>query len=454
MRPSPATQPVLASDQDSSALLVVTCRANPESADPHNSLTLPAGDYQLAWAYPVRATPGAPLSFRYDPWHLVSRRKTSHDIEDLLPTGDVLIVVHGFLDTAPMGVTTGLELAKRLKRTGGPSTALGTKRPMSQTGALRLVKTLERHLPAEQPLYRHLIAFTWPTDHRIFPGYLLDKEEIARFAAFSFANLLYDLRATDPTRRVLVVAHSMGCFLTIKALNMLAVLRCAQPPADTSPVLIDQLVFYGADLNCDALQSEPVSQVSADLSPSRTLIARRRSGYGYQALDRVGRLTIYYSFHDNALIWAPFANFFTEESSTEGGHARLGWCGPYNIATTHKNVVAVDCSACVYDHAAYFVRHEVLEHTARTLADPVPVPPQPAIQAPPLQNTAAAHQGRAHRLWTWYTPAEIAREWWERFFYHKPRPVRLIGTLLGWLITLALLAGIIYGLVILVRAAV
>src|SRR5262249_21348806 len=80
--------------------------------------------------------------------------------------------------------------------------------PMTQPGALRLAKALDNRLPtlqprddqaeSEQPLYRHLIAFTWPTTHRI-SGYLADKEEIARASAFSLANFISDLRATGPS---------------------------------------------------------------------------------------------------------------------------------------------------------------------------------------------------------------------------------------------------------------
>ena len=455
MRPDPTPQPAQATGQEEKPLLAVTCRADPESTNPDNNLALPAGDYQLAWAYPIQTAPNAPLSFTYDPWHYASRRKPLDDIADILPGGDVLIVVHGFLDSQPEGVSTGLQVDQGLQRTAGPAAVFGMP-PMTQPGALRLAKALDNRLPAmrprddpsaaAQPLYRHLIAFTWPTTHRV-TGYLMDKEEITRASAFSLANLISDLRATEPDRRVLMIGHSMGCFLILKALAQLETLRTAQPPEGESALLIDQLIFYAADVNCDALQSDPQMSRALASSPGSASISHRRNGEGYQALNRVGRLTTYASFHDNLLIWSPFVNAFTEESDGAGGRARLGWCGPFNLSTTHANVVAVDCSACIYDHAAYFVRHEIVEHTARTLAEPAPLVKEPATQPPPLHTTAKGAQGPAHRLWTWYTPIEIIREVWERFFFHQPAWLRVIGGILGWLLTLAILAAIIVGIV-------
>ncbi|HEY7350872.1 MAG TPA: alpha/beta hydrolase [Ktedonobacterales bacterium] len=445
--------------QQDSALFVATCRAHPHSANLYDALPLDAGDYQVAWAYPAEAAGKIPMSFTYGRWKTISHREPPDDVAALLPTGDVLVVVHGFNETAPEGVYTGQKISARLapqKRTGSIKAALGGHKGASLPGALRLAQSLQNRLStpaeadAEKPLYQQLIAFTWPCDHRVWPGYLLDKEEVARFAAFSLANLLADLRAAQPDRRILLVGHSMGCFLTIKALNILSVLRSAQAGSGASSVIVDQMVFYAPDLNTDALQSDPPPRGAADTDLSDTLVARRRNGYGFQALDRVGRLTIYYSFHDNILIWSPFANFFTEESSGGAGRARLGWCGPYNIKTVHKNVVAVDCSACIYDHSAYFIRHEVLKHTIETLAGPIPAAPQHARQAAPLQTTQEGAQQAAERLWTWYTPAEIAREWWERFFLYKSRWVRRLAVALGLLLTLAIIAGVIFGLVKLV----
>lgn len=466
---STAAASALAERQQTRPLFVATCRANPESNNPYDDSRLDGGDYQVAWASPGEAEGDQPISFTYGDWALVSHRERPDDVAKLLPAGDVLVVVHGFNETAPEGVRTGQKVDAGLapqQRTGSIASALGVQQPTSQQGALRLAKTLQNRLPAPtpsqnpllptQPLYQHLIAFTWPCARRIFPGYLLDKEEVARFAAFSLANLLADLRAAAPNRRVLLVAHSMGCFLTIKALNVLSVLRSAQADSRESGVIIDQMAFYAADVNADALQCDPLpAHAGADDAPGALALARRRSGYGFQALDRVGRLTIYFSFHDNALVWSPFANLFTEESDGWAGRARLGWCGPYwpdqdAIRNTHANVVAVDCSACIYDHAAYFTRHEVLTHTARTLAADAPASPQPACQAAPLTTTAEGAQRPAKRLWAWYTPAEIARERWERFFLYKSRGARRLGVALGWLLTLGIMAGIIFALVQLV----
>jgi len=433
--------------QDERPLLVVTSRAKPENPDLFDSRTLPAGDYQLAWAHPVQTDPSVPPSFKYEPWHLISHRKTPDAISDLLPSGDVLIVVHGFLNSAPEGVQAGLEIGQGLERTGSPGAALGLTRPANQPSALRLAAILQRQIPPAQALYRQLIAFTWPTTHRVFPGYYVDKVQIAEDTAFSLANLLSDLRATEPGRRILLVAHSMGCFLTLKALQILAALRSAQSPEGRSQVLIDQLVFYAPDIQSCALQSDPPLGSQGNSSPDKASIAVPEPFFGYHALDRVGRLTIYYSFHDNVLVWSPLANYFTQEPNGPGGHARLGWCGPFTPATTHKNVVAVNCSAVIYDHGAYFMRHEILEHTARVLAEPIPTPPQPVPPATVLPTSREGEQPPAHRLWTWWTPAEIIREWWMGLFYTKPRWARILGTILGWSIIFVILAAIIIGII-------
>jgi pimeloyl-ACP methyl ester carboxylesterase len=446
---STATETALEERQQTNTLFVATCRAYPQDADLYDPVPLDAGDYQVAWAAPTEATGNQPLTFTYGRWKTISHRKPPGYVAASLPRGDVLVVVHGFHETAPEGVLTGQKIAAglaRQKRTGGISNALSARKPTSQSGALRLAQTLHNRLPASGALYQTLIAFTWPGAKSVFPGYLLDKEEVARFAAFSLANLLADLRAAQPDRRVMLLAHSMGCFLTIKALNMLAVLRSAQAGSDESPLIVDQMAFYAPDVNADALQSTPLPTTSGGDELSDTMIARRRNGYGFQALDRVGRLTIYYSCHDNALIWSPLANMFTEESGGIGGRVRLGWCGPYKLDTAHKNVVAVDCSACIYDHAAYFIRHEVLNHTAQTLAEPPLALPQLSYQAAPLQTTIEGDQQRAKRLWTWYTPAEIAREQWEHFFLYKPQWLRWLAVTLNLLLMLAALIGIIFGL--------
>lgn len=447
---SATVENVQPAEQSANAIFVATCRAHPQSADPYDPVSLDAGDYQVAWATPNAATGTQPLSFSYGRWSIIAHRKAPEDAAALLPKGDVLIVVHGFHETAPEGVLTGQAVATGLaqqQRTGGISRALSARKPASQSGALRLAQTLQNRLPATATLYQHLIAFTWPGAKSIFPGYLLDKEEVARFAAFSLANLLADLRAAQPERRVLLVAHSMGCYLTIKALNLLSVLRSAQAERGASSVIVDHMAFYAPDVNADAIQSEPLPAAAGGNDDLSETMLARRNGYGFQALDRVGRLTIYYSFHDNALIWSPLANFFTEESGGLGARARLGWCGPYTLAATHTNVVAVDCSACIFDHAAYFIRHEVLNHTARTLAEPLLPLPQLPYRAAPLQTSADGAQQQAKRLWTWYTPAEMAREQWERFFLYKPQWLRGLAAALNTLLTLAIIAGIIFALV-------
>lgn len=250
---SAAPASAFAERQPAHALFVATCRARPWIDDPKESLPLDGGDYQVAWAYPEHPNDPISTSFSYpDGWTVISHRSAATDTAQALPPGDVLIVVHGFHDSAPEGVGAGEQVESGLdaqlagimadpqaaalpdqKRMGGISKAFSAGKPATQSGGVRLAQTLQSQLPRPGTLYQHLIPFTWPAAHSVFPGYLLAKEEVARYAAFSLANLLADLRSMQPDRRILLVAHSMGCFLTIKALNILAVLRSAQPkPGD------------------------------------------------------------------------------------------------------------------------------------------------------------------------------------------------------------------------------
>ena len=247
---SGTTASALAERQPRNTLFVATCRARPWIDDPKESLPLDGGDYQVAWAYPDNPDNPLTTTFSYrGGWTTISHRNATNDAASALPTGDVLIVVHGFHDSAPEGVGAGEQVGTGLdtqlagvgagpqeaaalanqKRTGGISKALSGGKPATQSDGVRLAQTLQNRLPRPGTLYQHLIPFTWPCTHSVFPGYLLAKEEVARYAAFSLANLLADLRSAQPDRRILLVGHSMGCFLAIKALNILSVLRSAQP---------------------------------------------------------------------------------------------------------------------------------------------------------------------------------------------------------------------------------
>src|SRR5579885_2894675 len=80
---------VLVPDQSSSALYVVTCRADPTSADPYDSLPLPGGDYQVAQAFHTHSAPDAQPIFTYGTWQMISHRDAPESVKNILPGGDV-----------------------------------------------------------------------------------------------------------------------------------------------------------------------------------------------------------------------------------------------------------------------------------------------------------------------------------------------------------------------------
>lgn len=349
-------------------LLLATCRAQPDSADEHNHVPLPAGQYRLA----VIERQPAHKPTLDDDWcdcHTCEQapQYRTRSAVPALPTGDVAIIVHGFNCTEGAGIETAFHLRDALVAWDVTVCA-----PHAEAG----------------PGDLHVMGFTWPCEHTLFPGYMADKEAVARFGAFSLANLLIDLRRANPGRRIHLIAHSMGCFLTLKALNMLAVLHLT--PEERARPLVDDVIWLAPDINADALEaSTPQSaQIKAWQHPglrlpfSKTALALARpkpvqtppvavtvngehplDGYGYAALDVVARLSIYCSLHDEALWASPLANHVTEESGSAAGSIRLGWCGPLHPGLMmlrdtgvhrQRQVTLVDCSDVVFEHGAYF----------------------------------------------------------------------------------------------------
>lgn len=364
-------------------LLIATCRTGPES---RLDVALEAGTYKL-WLVDPDSDPdpssGSLPDAGGDSWR--ERRKPSRVKE--LPAGDVVVVIHGFNATASTGIETAANVRDALVAWGLPVT--DPEQPdLQEPGAV------------------HVIGFTWPCEHTYFPGYMHDKATVARYAEFSLANLLLDLRAADRVsdppageqagpsrrRRIHVVAHSMGCFLLIKALNMLAVLH--HMPVEL-PV-VDQVIFFAADLNADALEestitvaqmeqavlpdfearatgwhrvghfprlwrfiravphatrrprpvplertatgavvlAEPGAAKAGGAGGTQAYDDRPLNGYGYAALDAIDALRSYSSVHDPALLASPTANRTTEEAGAASGLIRLGWCGPLHPALT------------------------------------------------------------------------------------------------------------------------
>ena len=378
------------------AFLVASCYAHPENDEPTNTQTLPAGVYQFNWAIPS-ADPQVPKpSYFYDPWKQVLHANAD-ELQDL-PTESLLLFVHGF-NNAPINA---FARGEGFVRSSGLATAIGRESDrVTPSRAAQTAQGLKDQLSDHpEPGFKHLIAYTWPTAHSVWPGYILDKVQVTRFAAYALANLIVDLRIADPGRPLLLIAHSMGCFLTLKALNTLAVQRADE---ELPATLVNQMIFYAPDVNADALQVENTTA---------------RQGYGSRALDRVGRLTVYTSRHDNALIWSPFANVVNEESGGVGGGVRLGFCGLYNRELTHKNVTALDCSSIIYDHSDYFVQPCVVRDTAERLSEKGPFEPYAATQDifPQGATECSQPERKYKRKIDIFTPGIVLLEKWEEQF--------------------------------------
>ncbi len=360
-------------------LLVATCRADPNSTDAHNHVPLPAGEYRVLIVDRVAAASASCACKTCETAQGFAIREQLPK----LPEGDVVLVIHGFNCTEVAGLETMWHVRDALAAWGVPVAAAVAGRAEGDEA--------------------HVMAFTWPCEHTLLPGYMNDKEAVARFAAFSLANLLHDLRATAPTRRVHIVAHSMGCFLTLKALNLLAVLRGEFDPH--APPLVQSVIWLAPDINADALERstpasprlglwraparfralrrfglrfsrprpEPVRDIASASAPVTSAQMRGQhapasdhplDGFGYATLNVMHELTIYASLRDEAMWASPLANRATEESGSVAGNIRLGWCGPLHPALMMKpdpgamnrprTVALVECSAIVTEHGGYF----------------------------------------------------------------------------------------------------
>jgi hypothetical protein len=364
-------------------LLIATCRSPGPTSEA--DVALPAGKYTLWLLDPAdTGASAAGASVPIDSPVSVCRRRhgtakqLDQPLQETLPAGDVVLVIHGFNCDALGGIATVAQVRDSLCAWGQPVTEHGTQ-PVP--GAV------------------HVIGFTWPCQHTLFPGYLVDKATVARFAAFSLANLILDLRQKNEDRRIHVVAHSTGCFMLVKALNMVAVLR--HHMTIKAPQAVNQVIWFAADINADALELTtpqtplagwramgriphlsrlwrwgfrnllPPPRVSVATPtpnpPSTTAASTKRpdpplDGYGYDAFGEMEALRSYSSVYDQALFFSPWVNLTTEETGAASALLRMGWCGPLHPALTmarpgHKparRLALVECSNVVHEHSEYF----------------------------------------------------------------------------------------------------
>lgn len=394
--------------QAAAPILIATCRADPATRRLHDDVPLAAGEYRVVWLTP--RVSGSCVERRRTRRGVCATDERHHGAtqDATLPAGDVLLVVHGFNCTALDGIETACHVRNALTAWGIPLTEADESAP--RPGAMTL------------------LGFTWPCEHTMVPGYMADKATVARFAAFSLANLLIDLRRQEPGRRIHIVAHSMGCFLTLKALNMLAVLHTDDVPQP----LVNQVVWYAPDVNADALERstpsaptfpgwralgahprflrsmrraahallrpEQIEDHPSAPSAGATTSSRRPGsrpkpsdhpldGYGYAALDTMEGLRIYSSLYDEALVVSPWANHTTEESTSASGAIRLGWCGPLHPQMTlaprgagqAHQLTLVECSDVAHEHGDYFfspiVQRDLASHLSAAQGVVSPIAP-------------------------------------------------------------------------------
>ena len=435
-------------------LLLATCRADPADFGRQDHLPLAAGHYQLLLVDRAESQPPATRAHHCNCHKCTARAPFTVRAEAALPTGDIILVTHGFECTEATGIMMGYNIRDALGAWGLPLSSASVSEP---------------------PAAPRVMAFTWPCEHSLFPGYLEDKQAIARFAAFSLANLLTDLRRAEPSRRIHFVAHSMGCFLTLKALNMLAVLHGVMAP---TPV-IDELIWLAPDVNADALerstpaaprlhswrhpgQRPPFSRIRRvmyrpqpeepalthmDIAAATQWIDTNvqpphpLDGYGYAALDAVDHLTIYSSLRDEAMWVAPWANHSTEEAGSAAGSMRLGWNGPLHPqlalipdADAHyreRHLTLADCTPVVYEHGDYFfnpvtqrdftaqIARAQLQAAARLPAGQRDALTQAAMPPPERRPLAAWHPGKSLQYPPTGTPVPPGLE-----LYTLARPAR------------------------------
>ncbi|GAA4890309.1 alpha/beta hydrolase [Ferrimonas pelagia] len=168
-------------------------------------------------------------------------------------------------------------------------------------------------------VHDHVVGYLWPGGDKAL-GYWS-----ARSRAKKIAQRLGDQLTllAQHAARVDIIAHSMGCYLTLRA-----------------------------------LQKSSLSQLG-NLCLMAPAVRRNRlsDNRGFALPAKKARTTyVFHSKEDEVLKYAFFVG--------AGGEKALGYSGPKPFDTVVSNTLAVDCTAQDYDHGSYSKRHEVYQFLA------------------------------------------------------------------------------------------
>jgi esterase/lipase superfamily enzyme len=202
-----------------------------------------------------------------------------------------------------------------------------------------------------------VVAFDWPSKGNVL-AYDQDRNAAKAAAPFLVPEVIEVLAARLPGQDLHLICHSMGCFLTLRALSG----KGDQPGAD--PCLLDQVCFVAADAEAEALHQGAWGAL---------VMARRCS-----------RFTNYYSVADRVLALSG--------GLIHGGRARAGQVGLpdltapnavdlYTTAQFRRDVPAAEQNDRMVSHNWYYENAGFWEDVKLTLAG------QPANQMPTRRPT-------------------------------------------------------------------
>lgn len=127
-----------------------------------------------------------------------------------------------------------------------------------------------------------VIAFAWPSQKHLL-DYLEDRES-ATYAVSDLRQLLVFLSEETDAKRINIIAHSMGTFLTSNALREMRLIGYDKTPEELHELFrIDNVVLVAPDIDVDVLQ-------------------KRFFREGFHHVPK--QMTIYTSPDDKALAWA------------------------------------------------------------------------------------------------------------------------------------------------------